>query len=158
MSHLWYFLKTLNVNFIIEHVSLNLTTTDQVGKYDFIFFNWIFFFIYISNVFPFPSLHFGNPPIPFHLQLLLCTSMRVLPNPPTHSHLPAMASPYTGVSDTLRPKGLSSHWCPTRPSSATYIWSHGSLHVYSGWWFSPWELWGVWPVDTVARPMGLQTP
>jgi len=35
---------------------------------------------------------------------------------------------------------------PLMPNNAVlcYIcrWSHGSLHVYSGWWFSPWELWG----------------
>jgi hypothetical protein len=27
-----------------------------------------------------------------------------------------------------------------------------------GWWFSPWDLWGVWLVDIVVLPMGLQTP
>ena len=37
-------------------------------------------------------------------------------------------------------------------------WSHGSLHVYSGWWFSPWEIWGFWLFDIVVLPMGLQTP
>jgi hypothetical protein len=36
-------------------------------------------------------------------------------------------------------------------------WSHRSILVYSGWWFSTWELWGVWLVDTVVLPMGLQT-
>ena len=35
--------------------------------------------------------------------------MRVLPYPPTHSCLPALAFPYTGALDTLRPMGLSSH-------------------------------------------------
>ena len=45
-------------------------------------------------------------------------SMRVLPHPPTHSHLPTLAFPYPGAS---RPQGLSSHWCLTRPSSATYV-------------------------------------
>jgi hypothetical protein len=25
-------------------------------------------------------------------------------------------------------------------------------------WFSPWALWGVWLVDIVVLPMGLQTP
>jgi hypothetical protein len=29
--------------------------------------------------------------------------------------------------------------------------------ILSGWWFSPWELWGVWLVDIVVLPMGLQT-
>jgi hypothetical protein len=30
--------------------------------------------------------------------------------------------------------------------------------VFFGWWSSPWELQGIWPVDTVAPPMGLQPP
>jgi hypothetical protein len=30
--------------------------------------------------------------------------------------------------------------------------------VLFGWWFSPWELWGIWLVDIVGPPMGLQTP
>jgi hypothetical protein len=29
--------------------------------------------------------------------------------------------------------------------------------VFFGWWFSPWELWGVWLVDIVVLPMGLHT-
>jgi hypothetical protein len=37
-------------------------------------------------------------------------------------------------------------------------WSHGSLHVYSGWWFTPWKFWGYWLVHIVVPPMGLQTP
>jgi hypothetical protein len=37
------------------------------------------------------------------------------------------------------------------------IWNHRSLHVYSGWWFSPWELWLVQLVDIVL-PKGLQSP
>ena len=36
-------------------------------------------------------------------------SMRVLPQPPTHSYLTALAFPYNGASSTLRPNGLSSH-------------------------------------------------
>ena len=55
-------------------------------------------------------------PIPSFL-----ASMRVHSHPPTHSHLPVLAFPYTEVSNTLMPKGCSSHWCPTRPSSATYV-------------------------------------
>ena len=37
-------------------------------------------------------------------------------------------------------------------------WSHGSLHVYFGWWFSPWDLWEYWLVHIVVPPRGLQTP
>jgi hypothetical protein len=29
--------------------------------------------------------------------------------------------------------------------------------VLFGWWFSAWELWGVWLIDSVVPPMGLQT-
>ena len=29
--------------------------------------------------------------------------------------------------------------------------------VLFSWWFSSWELWGVWLVDIVVFPMGLQT-
>jgi hypothetical protein len=36
-------------------------------------------------------------------------------------------------------------------------WSHGSLYEYFGGWFSPWELWGIWLVDSVVLPMGMQT-
>ena len=36
-------------------------------------------------------------------------------------------------------------------------WSHGSLHVYSGCLFSPWELWGYWLLYIVLS-MGLQAP
>jgi hypothetical protein len=69
---------------------------------------------------------------------------------PTHPLLlPFLAFPYTGASSLLRTKGLSSHWCLTRLSSATYL---------LGWWFSPWELWEYWLVYIVAPPMGLQVP
>jgi hypothetical protein len=30
--------------------------------------------------------------------------------------------------------------------------------VLFGWWFSPWELWGVWLIDIFVLPVGLQTP
>jgi hypothetical protein len=46
--------------------------------------------------------------------------MKVFP-PPTHFHPPALAFPYTGASNILRPEGLSSHWCPTSPSFAMYV-------------------------------------
>jgi hypothetical protein len=55
-----------------------------------------------------------SPPLP-------PDSMRTLPLPPTHSGLPSLAFPYTGALNTLRLKGHSSHWCPTSPSSGTYV-------------------------------------
>ena len=36
-------------------------------------------------------------------------------------------------------------------------WNHESHHVYFGWWFSLWELWGYWLVHIAVPPMGLQT-
>ena len=39
---------------------------------------------------------------------------------PTHSRFPVLAFPYTRESSLHRTKGLSSHWCLTRPSSASY--------------------------------------
>jgi hypothetical protein len=30
--------------------------------------------------------------------------------------------------------------------------------VFFGWWSSPWELQGIWLIDTVAPSMGLHTP
>jgi hypothetical protein len=30
--------------------------------------------------------------------------------------------------------------------------------VLFGWWFSPWNLWGVWLVDIVVLPVGLLAP
>ena len=48
-------------------------------------------------------------------------SVRMLLHSSTHSCFPALSFPYSGALNTLRAKGLSSHWWPTRPSSATYV-------------------------------------
>ena len=70
----------------------------------FLIFYWIFFFNYISNIFPFPGLPFRNPlshpPFP-------CLYEGA--PPPTHSCLPAMTFTYAIASNSLRPKGCSSH-------------------------------------------------
>jgi hypothetical protein len=83
------------------------------------------FLIYTSNVFPFPVLPFGNP----LSHLSPPASMRVLTYPLTHFHLPTLALPYTGESNTLgvlfllmSNKAILCHMCGH---------SHGSLHVYS---------------------------
>jgi hypothetical protein len=107
-----------------------------------IFFSFLhIFFIYVSNVIPFTL---ETP----YLILPTLASMRMLPNPPTHSCLPALTFPYTGASSLHRTKGLSSHWCPKRPSLATYatkamvpsmctLWFDWFLFIY---FLSPWEL------------------
>ena len=49
-------------------------------------------------------------------------SMRMLPCPPTHLLLhPHQGIPYTGISSLHRTKGLSSHLCPKRSTSPTYV-------------------------------------
>ena len=62
----------------------------------------------------------------------------ILSSLPLHTNLPyscffALASPYTEASNLLRTKGLSSHWCPTRPSSATYAAGAMGLSMYTFW-------------------------
>jgi hypothetical protein len=57
---------------------------------------------------------------------------------PIHSCLPTLAFPYTGASNFLSTKGLSSYSCLTRASPATY--SAGamgsSMYILLPWWFS----------------------
>jgi hypothetical protein len=93
-------------------------------------------------------------PIPFSVSP---ASMMVLPHPPIHFCLSALEFPYAGSSSLHRTKELQSHCC-----HISYIcsWSHGSLHVYSlvGGLVPENFGGGVWLVDIVALPMGLQTP
>jgi len=66
-------------------------------------------------------LHSWSPlhkcPIP---SSLLFASKRVLLQSPNHSCLTVLASSYGGASSLHRTKGLPSHWCQIRPSSAIY--------------------------------------
>jgi hypothetical protein len=70
------------------------------------------FFIYISNVI-LKVPHTLCPPLSY---------------PPTPTSWP-WCSPVLGHIKFARPRGLSSHWCPTRPSSATYA-ARDSLGCY----------------------------
>ena len=64
--------------------------------------------------------------------------MKVYPYPPTYSCLPSLTFPYTGALSFHRTKGLSSHQCPTKPSSATYVaGAMGPSMCTLYWWFSP---------------------
>jgi hypothetical protein len=124
--------------------TMQLHLTQTASKYHVsegvLFFLLDILFIYISNVIPFPSFSSWNS-LPI---LPPPASVRVL----THSHFPALAFPYNGASKLHRTKGLSSPWCPTRPSSATYaaeavghfmctlwldIWSLGAIGGMVGW-------------------------
>jgi hypothetical protein len=93
----------------------------------------------------------AHPPSP--------ASMKVLPHPSIYSCLPALTFPYTAALNPLRPKGHSSQCCPTRPSSATYLAKYmgPSMCIILLVVQSP-VIPEVWPVDTVAPHMGLQTP
>jgi hypothetical protein len=77
----------------------------------------ILLFIYIWNVIAFPvsppESPYPIPPAPGF--------MRVLPYPPIQSCLPTLEFTYTGESVLHRTKDLSSQWCLTRLSSATYV-------------------------------------
>jgi hypothetical protein len=100
-----------------------------------------FFFYWLSYLFTFQMLFPTTSPLfPFPLLLWGCS--------PTHSFLTALAFPYTGAWSLYRTKGLSSHWCQTRPSSLLHIQLESWVCpcVLFGWWFNPWELWGggVW--------------
>jgi hypothetical protein len=72
-----------------------------------------FFKIYISNVIPFPGFPSEKhpPPIP---------SRPPPAHQPTHSCFLALAFYHTGAYSLHGTKGLSSHWCLTRPSSIPY--------------------------------------
>jgi hypothetical protein len=107
------------------------------------------FFTCISNVIPFPGFPSENPyttPPPPAYQ-------------PTQSSFPVIAFPYTGALSLLGTKGHLSHWCSSRPSSATY--SAGAMGPWMCtlcWWFSAWEIWGNLVDWYCYSSMGLQTP
>jgi hypothetical protein len=70
--------------------------------------------------------------------------MRVSTHLSTHSLLSAIEFSYSEESSLHKTKCLSSHWCLTRPSSATYaVGATGHSICTPGWWFSPWVLWGL---------------
>jgi hypothetical protein len=90
-------------------------------------FYWLFSLFTFRMLFPFQVPNLETP----YLIHLPPVSMRVLLHPSTHSCLPALSFSYTGTRNPLRAKSHSCHSCPTRPSSATYIYgqNHESLHV-----------------------------
>jgi hypothetical protein len=87
----------------------------------------------------FLHLHFKCYP-----KSLLCPSPALLPYPLTPTSWP-WCSPVLGHIKFARPRGLSSQWWPTRPSSATYAARDMSSGEY-------------WLVNIVVPPIGLQTP
>jgi hypothetical protein len=124
----------------------------------FILFSFLLavFFIYISNVFSFPGLSFGTPLSHLSSPCLLYegASSHTYSLPPSCPSIPL----HWGIKH-LRPKGCSSHWCPTRPSSTTYAAREMGPSMYTLWFvIQSLGALGVWPGDTVASPMGPQPP
>ena len=89
----------------------------------------IILFIYISN--DIPGYSSMNLPIPSLLSPLPFVSMRVLIHPFTHSCLTPLSSPYAGISNLNKTKGLPCHCCQARPSSATYVSGIMDLSLYT---------------------------
>ena len=118
------------------------------------------FSVYVFLIRYFLYLHFNCCAlswVPF--QKLPISFLLPTTHQPTHFYFPVLAFPYTGASNLLRTKALFSLWCPTRPSSATYVaGAMGPSMCTVCWWLSPWELLGYWLVHIVVPPMGLQTP
>jgi hypothetical protein len=94
-----------------------LRRTEASTLWSSFFFKLDIFFIYISNVIPFPSF----PPSQKHvitssLPLLLWRCFSTHPLSPPCPQFPTLGH----LLSLHRTKDLSSHWCITRPSSATY--------------------------------------
>jgi hypothetical protein len=87
---------------------------------------------------PFPFLYEGVPP-PAHPLLPQCSSIPLPWEPPQNQGAPLPVMPDKAILCYIC---SWSQWVPTS--------------ILSDWWFSPWELWGVWLVDIVL-PLGLQT-
>jgi hypothetical protein len=79
----------------------------EKGQNDFLFrFFLIGYFIYISNVMPFPGFSSANS---LSHPLSPCYYDGARPHPPTHSCLTVLTFLYTGTSSLHRIKGLPSH-------------------------------------------------
>jgi hypothetical protein len=81
--------------------------------------HWIFSSFTLQMFSPFQFFP-SETPYPISCPLPLWRCFKSI-HPPTHSCLPTLVLPYPGVSNIFRPKGHSSHWCPTRPFSAIYV-------------------------------------
>ena len=103
------------------------------------------FFIYISNVIPFPSSPTKNPPS-FPSSPCSPTHPLLLPGPGISLHWGIEPSQDQGtllpfIDDWLGHPLLHMHLEPWVPPC-----------VFFGWWFSPWELWEYWLVYIVVSP------
>jgi hypothetical protein len=126
----------------------SLKSLDSDGEYTVVMFSFFLFCLFPSFFLPF-FLSFFLSRYLFHLHFQCYPkSPHTLPHP--FPHLPTPTS-WPWLSPVLRhikfakPMGLSFHWWPTRPSSATYAARDTSSGEY-------------WVVHIVVPPIGLQIP
>jgi len=128
----WYTIYNINSNWIkatkIFKESLRVSLHYLGNVFFFLF--WIFF-IYISNVIHLPGFLSISPlsPPPLPSSRGCSPSPTTPPFPPPCPDIPL---PWGGFS-LGRTKGFSSHWCPTRPSSATYAAGATGLSLCTLW-------------------------
>ena len=110
-------------------------------------FQVFLFFGYFINIhfkfYPFP----GSPP-PENLLSHPSSCFYGGVSPPTHPLQPANTCILLHWS--IKPSQAQGHLLQLMPDKAILCY----ICVFLGWWFSPWELWGFWLIDTVVLPMG----
>jgi len=114
--------------------------------YFFMVFYWIFY-VFIFHVILSPGSPLSHPPSP-------CFSEDA--HPPTHSFPPQHPNILLHWgNEPSQDQGLLLLLMPDN-AILCYRWveAMGTLCC----WFSPWELWGIWLIDIVVLPMGLQIP
>lgn len=121
----------INLKILLEKCFFNI-------KFENYFYLYFILFCYFPSQF---SPH-KPPSPPTHP-----ACMRVLPYPPTHS---CLTTPSTPLPWGIQPSHDQGFHLPLMLNI------HVEPYVLFGWWFSSWELWGVWLVDIAAIPMGLQ--
>jgi len=141
------------------------TRTQTVKDNCFIstFYLYFFPFLLLDNFYlrfkcyPLSWFPFQKFSIPSPLPLLLWRCS--LTYPPAPSNLPALTFPYTRALSLHRTKGLFSHWCLIKTSSATYVDEAIGRSMCTLWtmWF-PWELWGVLVGWYCCCSYGLEKP
>jgi hypothetical protein len=155
-----------NPSLLKQHSALNLGAISP-GPKDFIYFNRNFYFWFLlfkKKIGYFIYLHFKcyslsrfplwKPLILFSLPLLLwgCS-----PTHPLQLPCPGILL-HWGIEPSLD-QGASPPTDVRQGHPLLHMWLELWVPpcIFFGWWFRPWELWGIWLVDIVL-PMGLQTP
>jgi hypothetical protein len=111
--------------------------TSRKTAYTFPPFLLDIFFIYISNVIPFPV-----PPLKLSIPHTPLSSMRVFPYPATPASHPSIPLNWAPSLHSTKGHLLPLMW--ERTSSATHAaGAMGPSMSTLWWWFSPWEFWGL---------------